>query len=99
MAVKHRYTPVQGYSQLVSPRTHALDLLEFGILSLSAGETYAGQSAGRETGLVILTGGCDVRCGDERYTGIGGRRSVFDGRASAVYVPLDTNFSVEAGDD
>ena len=97
MKVRHRYTPVRGYSQLVSPQTHALDLLEFGVLSLPAGEKYDGRSEGRETGLVILTGSCDVRCGGERYARIGGRRSVFDGRAAAVYVPLGADFSVEAG--
>jgi 5-deoxy-glucuronate isomerase len=97
MKLKHRYTPVKGYSQLVAPRTHALELLEFGVLSLDAGEAYAGKSEGRETGLVILTGTCSVRCGADQYEGIGGRQSVFDGRATAVYVALGADFSVEAG--
>lgn len=36
MKLKHRYTPAAGYSQLVSPRSHGLELLEFGVLSLAA---------------------------------------------------------------
>jgi 5-deoxy-glucuronate isomerase len=94
-----RYTPSIGYSPLVSPRSHGLTLLEFGMVRLGAGGTYAGSSDGCETGLVLLTGSCTVRCGAERYEGIGGRRSVFDGRATAVYAPRGADFSVEAADE
>jgi hypothetical protein len=55
MKREHRFEAA-CYSQLVSRRTHSLDRLELGPLSLSEGQTYEGKSEGRETGLVILTG-------------------------------------------
>lgn len=97
MTLKNRYTPATGYSRLVVPPDHGCELLEFGVLRLGAGGTHTAVNAGRETALVVLTGGCDVHCGGDRFEGIGGRRSVFDGRASAVYVPLGAELSVEAG--
>jgi 5-deoxy-glucuronate isomerase len=99
MKLKHHYDRAPGYTQLVSPRTHDLELLEFGILRLGAGEEHAASSEGCETGLVILTGTCTVYCGSDRYENLGARRSVFDGRATAVYVPLGADFRVAAASD
>lgn len=99
MQLKQHYVPACGYSPLVVPPSHGFERLEFGVLLLGAGETYAGSSGGRECGLVILTGTCSVHSGAEFYGGIGGRRSVFDGRATAVYVPRESDFSIEAGAD
>lgn len=93
--VRH-YDGTPGFTALVAPPSHGFTRLGFGMLTLAAGETYAGDSGAGEIGLIILTGTCDVRCGDQHYSGLGGRQSVFDGRATAVYVPRDTAFAVAA---
>jgi 5-deoxy-glucuronate isomerase len=92
----HQYHPVPGYSQLVGPPDHGLAMLNFGVLSLAAGQSFHYFSDDHEVALVILTGRCSVQNGDVRYQEIGGRQSVFDGRATAIYMPRDSAFVIEA---
>ena len=99
MDLKYHYTPTPGYTQVVSPETHLSKDLDFGMLQLAAGQRYASESAGYEIGLVILTGVCDITAGEESFAGLGGRATVFAGRATGVYVPCHTPFTVTAGAD
>ncbi|NUT91338.1 MAG: 5-deoxy-glucuronate isomerase [Saccharothrix sp.] len=49
----------------------------------------------REHVLVVLGGTCDVVfAGGPRFRGLGARADVFDGPATAVYAPVDTEFEV-----
>jgi 5-deoxy-glucuronate isomerase len=96
MDLRYHYTPTPGYTQLVTPQTHPVEYLDFGILRLEAGQTYAVAGAPYEVGLVILSGTCRVRVDDQSFEGLGGRASVFDGRATAVYVPCSARFDIEA---
>lgn len=95
--LKRHCAHVRGYARLVAPPSHGFERLEFGVLRLGPGETHAGASDARELGLVILGGTCSVRCGALRGDELGGRRSVFDGRATAVYIPPGAEFSITGG--
>jgi 5-deoxy-glucuronate isomerase len=48
----------------------------------------------REHVIVVLSGQCDLQCGSETWKSVGGRSSVFDGRATALYVPAGAEWSV-----
>jgi 5-deoxy-glucuronate isomerase len=97
--LKYHYTAAPGYVQLVTPQTHPINDLDFGMLRLEGGQTYQAESAGYEVGLVILAGGCSVRVSDQMFAHLGGRASVFEGRATGVYVPCQSSFVVQAGSE
>lgn len=97
MNLQSHYTPARGYVELVTPATHPVQHIHFGMLRLDAGQRHQMASAGFETGLVILSGTCAVQVDDQTFEDLGGRASVFDGRASAVYVPSGARADVSAG--
>ena len=97
MDLKYHYTAAPGYTQVVTPQTHPINDLDFGMLVLEGGQQYQSASAGCEIGLVMLTGGCSIQVDGQTFAQLGGRASVFDGRASGVYVPCQSGFTVQAG--
>ncbi len=97
MNLKYHYAAAPGYTQLVRPETHPINDLHFGMLKLEPGQRYETESAGFEIGLVILAGRCSIRVNGETFADLGERASVFEGRASGVYVPCQAGFAVEAG--
>jgi len=83
----------------VSPKSAGWDHVGFAVHKLAAGQTASGNDPGREVCLVILSGTADIAAGSERYTGVGGRRSVFEDKApAAAYVPAGMAWSVTARD-
>ncbi len=96
MDLKYHYTAEPGYTQLVTPRTHPINDLNFGMLRLEGGQAYQESSADYEIGLVLLTGRCSIRVDDQAFERLGGRASVFDGSATGVYVPCQSSFVVLA---
>lgn len=96
MDLHYHYTPSSGYTQLVSRGTQPVEYLDFGILTLEAGQTYQETSAHDEIGLVILSGTCAVQVNNQTFEQLGSRASVFDGRATGVYIPRETSFEVRA---
>ena len=69
---------------------------EFGILNLTRDKKYEEVCPLQETGLIILTGSCDILIGDRLFEGIGSRKSVFDGMPTAVYIPPGTKYSINS---
>jgi 5-deoxy-glucuronate isomerase len=82
---------------VVTPQTHPIHDLDFGMLVLADGQQYQAESAGEEVGLVILTGRCSLEVDGRPFASLGGRASVFEGRATGVYVPCQSSYTVEAG--
>jgi 5-deoxy-glucuronate isomerase len=97
LELQYHYAAPPGYTQVVTPQTHPINDLDFGMLRLENGQTYQSSSAGYEIGLVILTGRCSVRVDDQPFENLGERASVFNGRATGVYVPRQSSFAVQAG--
>jgi len=65
-----------------------------GLLKLGAKETHAGETKNAEVVLVIMSGKCDVKVNGLSYTNLGGRKDVFSGKATAVYVPVNSKYEV-----
>ncbi len=93
------YAASPGYTQLVAPQTHPVERLDFGMLTLEGGQTYQATSSGFEVGLVILAGTCRAQVNEQVFENLGGRASVFAGRATALYIPCAADFQVQAGPD
>lgn len=71
-------------------------LLDFTLLSLGAGESWAGESGDREILAVILGGTATFTVAGHRFPEVGGRPDVFSGKPHAVYIPAGATVTVDA---
>jgi 5-deoxy-glucuronate isomerase len=99
MELHHHYASSPGYTQLVSPQTHPVERIDFGMLRLDAGRTYEIATGAYELGLVALSGRYTAQVDGEKFVGLGGRKSVFDGRASGVYAPCESRVTIGSESD
>lgn len=72
------------------------DYLAFENRKLTPGELFRSQTGQRELGLVLLGGICSVQSSAGDFPAVGGRSSVFDGLPHALYLPIETDFTVTA---
>ncbi len=90
--------PEAGYRQVVPVGEDPLEALGFGLAHLAAGEAMPVTTEGCEWTVVVLSGAVRAYVGEaELTTGpLGDRQTVFDGKASAVYLPPGTQGRIEA---
>jgi 5-deoxy-glucuronate isomerase len=96
MELRHHYTPSTGYTQLVTPQTSPVERIDFGLLRLEAGQIHELASGASELGLVALSGRFSVQIDGEAFEGLGGRTTVFDGRATGVYAPRESRVTIRS---
>lgn len=87
MNYKKTYVPTSGYTQLCKIGSCSLSMLEFGIVELGKGEQVTIDTGENEMAFIILSGKCDVAFDTVCWTDVGGRRSVFEGKAHSFYMP------------
>ena len=85
-----------GANIIYSAGDGPLDLLSFSIVKLGAAGSYSGNTEDEECGLVVLSGLLSLQIGDDQYGELGGRTSVFAGKATGVYLPPGTAWRVQA---
>lgn len=78
------------------PAGFGFGLLSFAALQLKAGESHGGRTGGSEVGIVLLGGTCSVQSSRGEWKRIGRRPDVFSGMPYALYLPLDTSFTITA---
>jgi 5-deoxy-glucuronate isomerase len=83
----------------ITPESAGWKYVGFRVIRLAAGTGYNHVEDGREACLVVLTGTVSVMAGGESFEDIGGRRTVFDGAATSVYVPAGHRYTIEAASD
>jgi 5-deoxy-glucuronate isomerase len=90
--------PHRGYRQVVRPGDQGLECLGLGLVNLGEGEAWDFATEGSEWTVVILSGAIRARSGQRALADapLGSRKSVFDGRASALYLPPGCNGRIEA---
>jgi 5-deoxy-glucuronate isomerase len=71
--------------------------VSFEVVRLKTGEPLARDTGQREACFVWLSGTAAVLVGQKRFDKVGKRKSVFDGKPVAVYVPPSTPVRVTAG--
>lgn len=70
----------QGFLVGVTPAEAGWAYIHFEARRLKAGELLAGDTAGRETALILLGGRCTVTVGATSFASIGARESVWERR-------------------
>jgi len=90
--------PESGYRQVVPVAEDPLEALGFGLARLAAGDAWPVATEGCEWTVVVLSGAVRAYVGDAELTAgpLGSRTSVFEGKASAVYLPPGTQGRIEA---
>ena len=71
-------------------------LLDFGLLVLTAGEQISSQTGEREVLAVLLGGRATFEAAGKRFREVGGRPNVFAGKPHAVYLPAGVEYHVTA---
>jgi len=96
MATHIRPTPGPGLRWIVKRKRQDLLLLDFGLLHLEEGESLRDGTKEEEAVIHIFGGSCTIKGDDFEFKKVGDRGDVFDGKASAAYIPPRTHFSVHA---
>ncbi len=91
-----KYAGAKGHVPVVKCGDGGLKYVDFDLLLLDDGGEYSETNCESEICMVILGGHCDVEAGGLRFENIGKRRNVFDGPATAVFIPPGVHFSVKA---
>lgn len=99
LLVRPQTPDANGVVTDVTPESAGWTYVGFRVLKLSAGQSYSGAEAGREACLVILSGKVSTEAGGEAHAGLGGRRDVFDGAPTCVYLPADLPYAITAETD
>lgn len=96
LLVKPRARDGEGRILSVTPQSAGWTHVGFEVFQLEAGEKLSRLLKDREVCIVPLSGRADVTADGDTFKGVGGRKSPFDGKPQAVYVPAGTAFSVAA---
>ncbi|MDG5786915.1 5-deoxy-glucuronate isomerase [Evansella sp. AB-P1] len=87
---------VDGYQEIVHEDDNLLEYLALAKLSLKKGESFNKGTGKYETALVILSGTATITVEENTWENLGGRKNVFDGKATAVYAPCQSHFNITA---
>ena len=80
----------------VTPDSAGWDYISFQARKLATGESWSFQSGESELAIVNLTGAYSVKSNRGEWSGIGGRATVFESAAYALYLPRQTEFTITA---
>jgi 5-deoxy-glucuronate isomerase len=96
MNFKRHWDGAFGCRQIYQTADSACGLLEIDMLRLKAGQDYTYAESNKEYALILLGGKCSVQGDGISYRQIGQRQNVFDGPATALYLPRNRKFTVTA---
>jgi len=86
-------------AMLVTRERSGFDYLTFRAQRLTKGETFSDETGTNELGLVVLGGRCSVESSAGSWSNFGDRAHVFNGLPYALYLPIETAFTVRAETD
>ena len=95
MNLKKTWNKRYGKSEIISKENSTCKLVEIDMVRLAKGQKKVYNKKDKEYGVLILGGKCSVYGADFEFRGIGKRENVFDGPATCVYVPCNTEFTIE----
>jgi 5-deoxy-glucuronate isomerase len=96
---KKAQSGASGETMLVTPASSGFDYLSFRARRLVTGESFSAETSNNEMGLVVLGGRCSVESSAGSWLNFGGRAHVFSGLPYALYLPIETSFTVRAETD
>lgn len=94
LLVKPRFNQKEYIS--VTPATAGWEHLSFAARMIRQHERFEWSTGEHELALVILSGRCSVTSSRGNWPDIGRRGSVFEGMPYTLYLPRQTNFTIEA---
>ena len=80
----------------VTPQSAGWDHLSFSARKMKRGEPWDFETHEHELALVVLGGVCHIESNKGSWTDVGRRPNVFSGMPYTLYLPAETNFTVEA---
>lgn len=99
LRVRSRTPSADGTVLEVTPESARWEYVGFRVVRLAPGQSYRHREPGREACIVVLTGTVSLKAGDAQFDDLGGRRSVFDGPATSVYLPAGRDYRVVASSE
>ena len=87
MNLKKTYVPKIGYTEICKTGECSLKMLDFGMVELMKGDSVTIETGEKEFAFIILGGHADFAFDGTEWKNVGGRRSVFEGKATSVYMP------------
>jgi 5-deoxy-glucuronate isomerase len=93
MGTFHPYKQEYGFSEIIKLGTET-QYTGFALINLEAGQTHQGTTQNAELILNLLSGKCTIEVNGASFANIGDRRDVFSGKASGVYVPINSSFTI-----
>jgi len=99
MNYKKTWNMENGCDAIITKENSSLEWLEIDMLKLQKGESKVYDGKDKEFSLIILGGQCTVTGDGFDYRNIGKRKNVFDGPATAVYIPRNRKFTIVANTD
>ena len=80
----------------ISPESAGWEFISFQVRKLAEGDRWSFSTGNNELAIVNLTGRYEVQSNRGQWSGIGGRKTVFEDGAHALYLPRNTEFTVTA---
>lgn len=96
MQYKRHWDGSIGCTPIYRREDSACKWIEMDMLRLAAGQSFSYDETDKEYALILLGGTGSVTGDDFAYEGIGKRQNVFDGPATAVYIPRNRRFTIMA---
>ena len=96
LKLKVQYSSQEGYTPLIRRGKTGMEHLELGILSMSSIQDFRSRTGEDEIVLVILGGMVHLEAKGQRWEFLGRRKSVFEGTATAAYLPRGTSFKLNS---
>lgn len=99
MSFKKTWNMQNGTDEIITKENSTLDMLEVDMVKLSKGESKVYDEKNKEYSLIIFGGSCSVTGDGLDYKNIGKRKDVFDGPATALYIPRNKKYTITADTD
>ena len=96
MNYKKSWDGAYGRQAVITKENSSLQWIEADMLKLRPGESCGYDETGKEYALILLGGTCSVTGDGLCFKKIGKRNNVFDGPATALYIPRNRKFTVTA---
>lgn len=84
---------------VVTPESAGFEYLTFRLRKMVRGEKFSSDTGACELGMVVLGGRCSVESSAGSWCDFGSRAHVFDGLPTALYLSIETEFTVTAKTD
>ena len=88
-----------GETMVVTPEATGFEYLTMRVRKMLRGENLSSDTRACELGLVVLGGRCSVESTAGSWLNFGSRAHVFDGLPTALYLPINSEFTVVAETD